>query len=343
MAQKHKAATEVTIATTEESPLQEFVRRYWKLGAVAAVAITGVVLGSQYVKQKAARGRAQSWEVFGQSVDFGSGPFAMIQTPSAGVLESLAQEINGTPAGPWARALQAQALIDEGDYSGASDVLLLLEEEYPDHILTKEVFKFSEEGSAENLRDHLVINMAGIEQWEKDQEPLFKNEPVPADAPKVALNTSKGRILLGLYEGRAPKHVENFLKLCGEGFYNGLLFHRVQSGFMIQGGDPNTRDGDPATWGQGGPDYKLDPETSDLRHFPYVLAAAKSPADVESSGSQFYITTGSPHHLDGVHTIFGAVIDGKSVVDEIASGAIADNTADRPRDPVVIESAEVLE
>ena len=110
---------------------------------------------------------------------------------------------------------------------------------------------------------------------------------------------------------------------------------------MIQGGDPNSREGDPATWGSGGPGYKIPAEITELRHFEGVLAAAKQGGETESSGSQFYITTGAPHHLDGQHTVFGALLEGEAVVGEIENGSLVEGT-DRPQDPVVIESAEVL-
>jgi cyclophilin family peptidyl-prolyl cis-trans isomerase len=144
-----------------------------------------------------------------------------------------------------------------------------------------------------------------------------------------------------LYAELAPKHVENFVKLCREGFYNGTKFHRVMRGFMIQGGDPNSREGAPETWGAGGPDYKVAHEESGLAHFAGYLSAAKKTGEKESSGSQFFITTGDAHHLDGQHVVFGKVLDGLDVVGTIESSAVVEGT-DRPVNPVSIQTVEIL-
>jgi len=145
---------------------------------------------------------------------------------------------------------------------------------------------------------------------------------------------------VGLYAKKTPLHTENFLRLCREGYYDGTRFHRVIADFMIQGGDPNSRNADaPETWGQGGPETTIPAEITDLKHFKYVLAAAKKGTDVDSSGSQFYITTGEAHHLDGVHTVFGLVLEGKDVVDAIGSAPV---TGDRPDEPVVLLGTDVL-
>jgi cyclophilin family peptidyl-prolyl cis-trans isomerase len=169
----------------------------------------------------------------------------------------------------------------------------------------------------------------------------FQNPALPEGSPRVRLETSVGSIELGLYEDRAPGHVANFLRLVDEGFFEGIKFHRVIPDFMIQSGDPNTRDMDPATWGQGGPGYKLDAEHSDLRHVRGALAAAKMGADIQSSGSQFYITTGTPHHLDGQHTVFGGVISGWDTIQRIEQAPRVEGT-DRPREPVSIVRATRL-
>src|SRR6185436_15276319 len=90
---------------------------------------------------------------------------------------------------------------------------------------------------------------------------------LPPDAPRVRLNTSKGPIVVGLYVDRAPKHAENFLKLCREGAYNGTKFHRVVRGSLVQGGDPNSVSGEPDSWGSGGPARAIVPENAPrLRH-----------------------------------------------------------------------------
>ena len=341
---KHKAATQVTLASLDDdNPLREWASRYWKLGALLTVVVLAGILGWQYVAQKAVERDAESWDRFRADAAISAGIFGAASPPSSPVLAELADEIMGTPAGPWARAFQVHSLVEDAEYGQAADALQLLEQEYPDHPLVVEVYRFAEGETPRRLADHLRERMEDVMQWERDHESLFKNPVLPPDSPKVRLNTSKGSILLGLYEATAPKHTENFLKHCDEVFYDGTLFHRIGRSFMIQGGDPNSRTADKSAWGQGGSGYTIVAEISDLKHFPYVLAAAKKPNEVESSGSQFYITTGSPHHLDGVHTVFGVVLDGSIVVDEIAAGEIEAGTIDRPRDPVVLSSTQRVE
>jgi len=343
MAKKHKAPTQVTLASTEDSPLHDVVRRWWKIALVVALGLAAGVLGRQWAQHRRQAADAASWERFRADVTLGAGLFGGVTPPSATVLGGLAGELRDTPAGPWARGLEVHRLIGDGKYNEAVAALQTLAEESPDHPLVKEVYRFAEGEEPRTLSDHLSDRMDQVNRWERDHRSLFENPPLAADCPKVRLNTSKGSILVGLYPDKAPKHVENFLKLCGEGYYDKTLFHRIGRTFMIQGGDPNSRDNaDKTTWGQGGPDTKIPPETSDLRHFPYVLAAAKTATDTDSSGSQFYITVGSPHHLDGVHTVFGAVLDGKVVVDEIAAGELEAGMTDRPRDPAVVNSTDVL-
>ncbi len=140
----------------------------------------------------------------------------------------------------------------------------------------------------------------------------------------VTIETPQGEIKLVLFED-TPKHRENFLKLAKEGFYDGTTFHRVIDGFMIQGGDPNSKDEDPNNDGSGGPGYTIPAEiTTHHKHVRGALAAARMGDQVnpmkESSGSQFYIVEnhdGTPM-LDEAYTVFGQVVDGLDVIDKIA-------------------------
>ena len=139
--------------------------------------------------------------------------------------------------------------------------------------------------------------------------------------PKAVIETSKGRIVVELYPDQAPKTVANFVKLAKQGFYNGIIFHRVIPGFMIQTGDPTGT-------GRGGPGYTFADEFSpSLRHdSPGTLSMAN--AGPNTNGSQFFITLAATPWLDGKHTIFGRVIEGQSVVEQI--GAAPRNAQDRP-------------
>ncbi len=129
----------------------------------------------------------------------------------------------------------------------------------------------------------------------------------------VTMETSKGTITLELYPQHAPKTVNNFVFLVREGFYNGVVFHRVIPNFMIQGGDPTGT-------GRGGPGYRFEDEfeNNPLRHEAKVLSMAN--AGPNTNGSQFFITHAPQPHLDGKHTVFGKVTSGADVVDAIEGG-----------------------
>ena len=147
-----------------------------------------------------------------------------------------------------------------------------------------------------------------------------------------------GTITLEFYPSRAPNHVDNFKKLAREGFYDGTKFHRVIPGFMIQGGDPNTKGDDTHTWGTGGPGYEIDAEFSDAPHLRGTLSMARS-QDPNSAGSQFFICVDRAASLDGEYTVFGKVLDGMDVADNIVNSARDGN--DRPNEDVVIESIRI--
>jgi len=139
--------------------------------------------------------------------------------------------------------------------------------------------------------------------------------------PRATIETTKGTIVLELYRNEAPKTVENFVKLAKQGFYDGVIFHRVIPGFMIQTGDPTGT-------GTGGPGYTFEDEFSPtLRHDgPGVVSMAN--AGPNTNGSQFFITLAPTPWLDGKHAIFGRVLEGQSVVEQIA--AAPRNAQDRP-------------
>jgi len=148
---------------------------------------------------------------------------------------------------------------------------------------------------------------------------------------KATLHTNKGAIAIELFDDDAPKTVENFKKLVGDGFYDGVSFHRVIPDFMIQGGDPTGT-------GRGGPGYTFEDEINDHKVERGALAMAN--AGPNTNGSQFFIVTAdSAPWLDGKHTVFGRVTDGMEAVDAISE---ADRDShDKPRDEVTIERVEL--
>ena len=132
----------------------------------------------------------------------------------------------------------------------------------------------------------------------------------------VIIKTDFGDIKFSLLPDIAPETVRNFSKLAKSGFYNGTLFHRVIPGFMIQGGDPNTKNPDKSTWGQGGPGYNLKAEFNSRSHLRGIVSMARA-NDPDSAGSQFFIVTSDSTFLDRQYTVFGEVIDGIQVADKI--------------------------
>src|SRR5918993_1456368 len=148
----------------------------------------------------------------------------------------------------------------------------------------------------------------------------------------ATLHTNAGAIELDLHDGDAPKTVENFRKLAGDGFYDGLIFHRVIPDFMIQGGCPEGT-------GTGGPGYQFEDEFNEHKVERGALAMAN--AGPNTNGSQFFIvTTESAPWLDGKHTVFGKVTSGQDVADRISM--VPRDPNDRPREPVVIERVELV-
>ena len=155
----------------------------------------------------------------------------------------------------------------------------------------------------------------------------------------VTLHTTAGDITLELLSADAPKTVANFTKLAGEGFYNGTKFHRVIKDFMIQGGDPLTKDDTVSSrWGTGGPGYSFPDEIhANNRNLAGTLSMANAGPD--TNGSQFFINVAGNSFLDTKHTVFGKVTAGMDVVERIE--AVATDASDRPVVPVVITGVTV--
>ena len=132
------------------------------------------------------------------------------------------------------------------------------------------------------------------------------------------IKTGFGNIKFSLLPDIAPETVRNFSQLAKSKFYNETLFHRVIPGFMIQGGDPNTKNPDKSTWGQGGPGYNLKAEFNTRSHLRGIVSMARA-NDPDSAGSQFFIVTSDSPFLDRQYTVFGEVVEGIEVVDKIVN------------------------
>ena len=132
------------------------------------------------------------------------------------------------------------------------------------------------------------------------------------------IQTNLGKISFKLLPELAPETVRNFEKLARDGFYNGTLFHRVIPGFMIQGGDPNTKTDNKGSWGTGGPGYQIKAEFSQRSHLRGIVSMARA-QDPDSAGSQFFIVTSDSAFLNGEYTVFGEVTEGMDVADKIVN------------------------
>ncbi len=160
----------------------------------------------------------------------------------------------------------------------------------------------------------LLMGVIGAGAWaETPQAPLAED----GKATRAIIKTKFGEMELVFFPELAPRHVESFLNLARKGFYDGTIFHRVIPGFMIQGGDPNTKDpSNRQSYGNGGPGYTLPAEFNRIPHERGIVSAARA-TDPNSAGSQFFIVVDKAPHLDGKYTVFGEVARGMDVADKI--------------------------
>lgn len=177
----------------------------------------------------------------------------------------------------------------------------------------------------------IVLMMFACKKSEKP-EPAVQKEEI------IEIKTSFGNMYIWLYK-RTPLHRNNYLKLAGEGFFDSTLFHRCVTNFVIQGGDPNTKDSNPSNDGLGGPGYQIDAEidSARIRHDYGALGAARDNNPLKkSNGSQFYIVTqtGGSHSLNGNYTVFGKVLKGMDVALTINKQP---KTSDKPKTPILMD------
>lgn len=205
----------------------------------------------------------------------------------------------------------------------------------------------------------LALAFSGCDETKKEVEPAPVTEvqtpvepaPVPS-APEQALampkdgdevavvKTNLGTVVLAFAPDKAPNHVKNFKDLATKKFYDGTQFHRVIPDFMIQGGDPNSKNPDRTTHGMGDPGYKINAEFNDIKHVRGVLSMARS-QDPNSAGSQFFIMVADKAFLDGQYTAFGHVVSGMDVVDKIVALPRDPNDNPLPENPARIESVRI--
>ena len=167
----------------------------------------------------------------------------------------------------------------------------------------------------------------------------------PAAKEVAVIKTAAGEMVIEFWPDVAPKTVENFITLAKKGFYDGTAFHRIIKDFMIQGGDPKTKDAAlEDEWGTGDPGYKIKAEFNDRKHEPGVISMARG-SNPDSAGCQFFICLGSPSFLDGKYTAFGKVIKGEDVLKKLGEtpvGASRGGEASKPKERVNVVSIKIV-
>jgi len=340
---QHKAPTAVTFATPEDrSGLKPFVQRFWKFGAFLAIVGTALIIYMRYSSQEGTKRLYESWDAVHSAAQIPPNNLLTYGAKAEDILTSEAGKLRGTPAAPWALWIAATKASEALDWDKATQALQTLRQNYPNHPLVTDKFAIGPDGAAISMVEDLERRYQAQKAWRASHSDLFANPDPPADAPKVRIQTDRGDIVVALYTKEAPKHAENFLKLCREGFYVQTKFHRVLRNSIIMGGDPNTKSDDRTTWGQGGPGYKIDREENNLHHFAGILAAWKTGSDTQSSGSMFYITTNDKLGTDGQYVIFGKVLKGLDVAQAIGMSELEVDVPDRPTTPAVILATEVF-
>ena len=196
-----------------------------------------------------------------------------------------------------------------------------------------------------NVAVGLVVARADEPKKETKDEPKKeqaapKEEKKPVSNEVAVIKTTEGEMVVEFWPDVAPKTVENFKALAKKGFYDGTCFHRVIKDFMIQGGDPLTKEpSKEAMWGTGDPGYKIKAEFNDRHHDRGVLSMARS-NDPDSAGSQFFVCHGNPRFLDHQYTAFGKLIKGDDVLEKIATTKT--HPPDRPDKRMGVESVKIV-
>src|SRR5260370_5276186 len=187
----------------------------------------------------------------------------------------------------------------------------------------------------------LLLESAVLAADEKKAE----NPTMNAANEVAVIKTSEGDMVVQFWNDAAPNTIENFKKLARSGFYDGTIFHRIVKGFMIQGGDPNSKDaGKESSYGEGGPGYKIKAEFNDHSHERGIISMARS-SDPDSAGSQFFICLAPVPRLDHQYTTFLKLIKGDDVLEKIGDTPATRNSAgemSKPTKRVVIESVKIV-
>ena len=195
------------------------------------------------------------------------------------------------------------------------------------------------------MRLSIVVALALLSSAVSAEENKEEKTPMNSSNEVAVIKTNEGEMVVQFWTDAAPNTIENFKKLARQGFYDGTVFHRIVKGFMIQGGDPNSKDAAREnSYGQGGPGYKIKAEFNNHSHDRGVISMARGP-DPDSAGSQFFICLAPVRRLDGQYTTFGKLIKGDDVLDKIGNTPVTNNgmgEMSKPTKRIVIESVKIV-
>ena len=335
---EHKSPTQVTVFTGEgTSELHGLVRRYWKPAALVVGLVAALILVKVIAEERKARAVETAWNRVRKDIQLDG--FAIQPAPLA-VLGGLEEELSGTSAAPWVKAVSVGSQLEDGRSAQALEAAKSFAAAWPDHLLSRAtVFHDESAETSMALPGWIESVNAATKSFESARPDLSTNPPPSETAPRVRIKTSGGDVVVALYDQIAPKHAENFLKLCGEGYYDGTKIHRIVPGQYLEAGDPNTKSDDVSTWGSGGPGYSLPHEGHGVWNYKYALTSVQEDDDYSSKGSMFRILLSDAHSFDGSSSVFGVVVEGNDVLEKLGAAQVAD---DRPVESISIESTEVV-
>lgn len=256
---------------------------------------------------------------------FGNGMLTNIQPEySSGTialnLKDIKYPINGTSDQPYKLVYSSPSFENDNEDIVFGVFVYQVNKNYKPHPVSQQ----------SNIPDNATTKDKESNTAEETPQNMIKANMTPSDNIAI-LKTSLGNITLELFPGAAPKHVNSFLNLSKTGFYDGTIFHRIVKDFVIQGGDPTTKNSTQKDkWGTGGPGYTIDAEFNDIPHERGIISMART-GDPNSAGSQFFIVTKDAKFLDNQYTVFGRVIDGMETVDKIEDLA-TNQSSDQPID-----------
>jgi dolichyl-diphosphooligosaccharide---protein glycosyltransferase len=256
---------------------------------------------------------------------FGNGMLTNIQPEySSGTialnLKDIKYPINGTSDQPYKLVYSSPSFENDNEDIVFGVFVYQVNKNYKPHPVSQQ----------SNLQDNATTKDKESNTAEETPQNMVKANMTPSNDIAI-LKTSLGNITLELFPGAAPKHVNSFLNLSKTGFYDGTIFHRIVKDFVIQGGDPTTKNNTQKDkWGTGGPGYTIDAEFNDIPHERGIISMART-GDPNSAGSQFFIVTKDARFLDNQYTVFGRVIDGMETVDKIQDLA-TNQSSDQPID-----------